>query len=159
MTTHNSAFSYASKAERSTSHIFYKSFLKKMEVSLIKYFGESEAIRCMKILSRRTVNIVNPETFFFNSGDMGDTSLQTYNNSTSLEEFIHGSTLRLLQRAELGDTEIEVREFFFALADMLSNEVHDIDKNYLRIYLKEFLLSLSKTIRESPFKLILTPPT
>lgn len=152
------ALSFTSRAEATTSKLFYKSFLKKMESSLIEFFGEDEAFRCMEFLSKKSVKILNPETFFFNTDNMGDTSFDIYNTSKSAEEFIHGCTLKFIERAEYGETYIEIREFFLILADMLSKETRAIDENNLRGYLKNFLLQLSKTTAEPPFKLVLTIP-
>lgn len=140
-----------SVARKEVSRLFYDGFLKKLDIGLTKYFGKEESIRTMKSLSSGRVRLINPETFFFNIYNINDNSLELYNSCKNFDDFYTRGVMAFKKRAESGEIDIEVREFFLALTDLLSSSIPTFTIADLKKYLLNLILTFSNATHKSPF--------
>lgn len=151
-------FNYSSILRKETSITFFERFSEKLNENLVKYFGLPEAQRVMELLNRGTIKIVSPETFLYSSENVGDNSLELYNNCNTVEEFYYKSILYFKKRAETGETEIKIREFFLALADIIYTKKGEIPETELSSWMYNLLVTLINTTHVSPYSLELPEP-
>ena len=144
-------FNYSAILRKETSLVFFERFSQKLNENLIKYFGSQEAQRVMRLLERGTLKITSPETFLYSSENIGDNSLNLYNTCESVEDFYYKSLIALKKRAEMGETDIELREFFLVLADMLDRDQTNITNMELSVWVKNLLTTLVNATHPSPY--------
>lgn len=151
-------FNYSSILRKETSVKFFERFSEKLNENLIKYFGISEAQRIMTLLNRGTIKIVSPETFLYSSENIGDNSLELYNTCSTAEEFYYKSLLYFKKRAEMGETDIKIREFFLVLTELIHNEKGEIPEAKISSWIYNLLVTLINTTHVSPYILELPEP-
>lgn len=151
-------FNYSSILRKETSVIFFERFSEKLNENLIKYFGTAEAQRIMGLLGEGTIKITSPETFLYSSDNVGDNSLELYNTCESVEDFYYKSLMVLKKRAELGETDIEIREFFLALCDLIANRGKELTTMQLGIWIKNLVATLVNATHPSPYIMKLMDP-
>lgn len=95
----------------------------------------------------------------FTFTNIHDPSIEIYNTSKNLDEVLYRLSDYFRARAELGETNIEVREFFFVMADLMSTTTEALSKAELEVILKNFLMSLCRKYEKSPFKLVVADPS
>jgi hypothetical protein len=122
-----------------------------------EYFGSKETTRVLKALETSKIQIPSIEIFLFDSSDINDQSLQLYNTCKSIEEFVTKSIINFKKRAETGETEIEIKEFFFVLTDLFqTNEL--CSELFLKDLLKSFIISLITVRNKSPYVFTIIEP-
>lgn len=150
---------YGTIARRETSRIFFERFLGIIEKNLVKFFGEAESRRVLKILKKGQLRIVSPENFLYCGTDISDKSLEIYNTSKTVEEFFYKSMLYFKERAENGETDIEIREFFLALVDILAlQKYNSISDEDLGKYMRMLFTTLTNITHQSPFVVRILEP-
>lgn len=150
--------SYASVLNGEARKLFLQSFLKKLNTFYIKYFGKEETRKVMGCIEKGILDIESPETYFFNTDNASDNSLELYNTSRNISDFFYDSLINFNRRAELGETNIQVREFFLAFADALSKQAKVIEPSDLPNYLRTLISSFSRTTTKSPFRFTFLMP-
>ena len=136
---------------------FYKHFMAKIRDISTEYFGSKETTRVLKALETSKIQIPSIEIFLFDSSDINDQSLQLYNTCKSIEEFVTKSIINFKKRAETGETEIEIKEFFFVLTDLFqTNEL--CSELFLKDLLKSFVISLITVRNKSPYVFTIIEP-
>lgn len=151
-------YNYSSILRKETAVVFFERFSKKLYESLVKYFGENEAVRVMQLLEKGNLKIVNPETYLYTSHNVNDESLELYHKCRSFEEFYYKSLMQLKYRAELGETTIYIREFFLVFADYMTRGAKKLARAELGQYIKNFLSSLIKATDVTPYIVQLMEP-
>lgn len=136
---------------------FITQLLKKTSLLITQYFGEAESKRVMEVLETGRVKICNTETFLFDKEGENDTSLTLYNQVKTIDEFIHKALIRFKKRAEIGHTNIVIKEFLFALADMLQNSKVTLIDN-MEEKIKNFLMSLATIEEFCPYVIHIMEP-
>lgn len=148
---------YKSLIDGQSKAEYYRHFLKKVNDVATEYFGETEAKRVLKTLKSNKIKIPSIESFLFDSADISENSLQLFNTCKSTEEFVAKSIIYFKKRAEMGETNIFIRDFFLILADLLkTNEL------YLEPIIKEiirnFISSLITATETTPYCFVIIEP-
>lgn len=149
--------SFSSILRQETSLVFLERFVEKISNMLIKAYEEREAKRIITFLKKSKIVIVNPETFLFKYTSLGDTSINIYNNAQDPDEFFFEAFSILKKRAEDGETDIVLREFFLVLIDLFSRK-NNIPHDNLLFYIKYLVLSMSNITHPTPFTMQIMHP-
>ena len=148
---------YKSLIEGKSKAEYYRHFLKKLNDIITEYFGAKEALRVLKTVETGNIQVPGIESFLFDFEDISEQSLELFNTCKSAEEFVTKSIISFKKRAETGETSIYIKDFFFILADLLSNE-----KEYPLIRIKEiltnFITSLITVADKSPYIFVIAEP-
>ena len=147
---------YKSLIEGKSKAEYYRHFIKKINDIATEYFGDKEAIRTLKALESKKIQIPNIEMFLFDFNDISDPSLGLYNTCKSPEEFILQSILYFKKRAETGETGIYIKDFFLVLADLLKTDFYS--ESIIQELLKNFITSLITTQKTSPYSFVIIEP-
>lgn len=149
--------SFSSILREETSVIFLERFVKRLTTLLTKTYGEEETKRIINFLQKGKVTIGNPETFLFKYAPSNDNSIALYNLSKDVDEFFFNALTVFRKRAEEGETDIMLREFFLALIDIFSRN-KKLPHDKLIFYIKYTFLFLSNITHPSPFTMQLMHP-
>ena len=108
----------------------------------------SQAIETQKI------QVPGIESFLFDFNDISDPSLELYNRCRTVDEFITESIIFFKKRAERGETNICIKDFFLVLADLLkTNELYP--PLTIKEILRNFIFSLITVADKSPYNFII----
>lgn len=151
-------YNYSTITRRLARPIFFERFWEKLEENLEKCCGKEKSEYLKELLKRGSIKIKSPETFIFAIKDISDTSIKWYNRAKSFDDFFFKSLLYFKKRAEIGETDITVREFFFTFIDALSNEDNRISDEKLSYYIKTLLMTLLNSTHISPFRIQVPEP-
>ena len=156
----NPKMSFSSILREETSIVFLERFTHRLLFLLKKRYEESIARRIATLLKNRILTIECPESFLFKYAPISDNSIQFYNNAIDLDDFLYNSLFYFRKRAEDGDTDIVIREFFIALMDGFSNKNKrvTISQEKIVFYMKYILFFLCNFTHPSPFILQLLHP-
>ena len=137
---------------------FFEKFARKLINLVGVNFGLQEKIQVAKLLQNGTLSILNPEGFFFSANSISDNSYEIFNTSKDLEDFFFRSMMYFRERAESGETNIIIREFFIIFIELFSKEIKNITEEKLDFYLKYFFAVLVNASHPSPFTIQLLEP-
>lgn len=149
---------YYSILHKETAQIFFDRFIGVLSKNLEKFFGEEEARRVLECLGTKKLRIISPENFLYSPLDISDNSLELYNTCNSIDEFFYKSLMNFKKRAESGETDIEVREFFFAFIDYISTRKKEVLEEDINKYTKMLLATFTNVRHPSPFVLRILEP-
>ena len=149
--------SFSSILREETSVIFLERFVKRLTNLLMRTYGETETKRIINFLQKKKIIIGNPESFLLKYAPMNDNSVSIYNLSKDLDEFFFNALTTFKKRAEEGETDIILREFFLVLIDIFSKD-KKLPHDKLIFYIKYTFLFLSNITHPSPFTLQLIYP-
>lgn len=158
MATDKTYVTYSSIANKEVSKIFFERFLGTIKKHMTNFFGEVETTRVLRQLGTGQLRIKSPENFLYSSFDINDKSINIYNEATSVDDFFYKSLIYFKGRAETGETDIEIREFFFALIDLISANSTITLNNDINKYIKMFVTTLVNVNHKSPFVLKIVEP-
>ena len=148
---------YKSLIEGKAKAEYYRHFIKKLNDIITEYFGSDETKRVLKGVESSKIQIPCIETFLFDHEDISDPSLSLYNTCKSVDELITKSIINFKKRAERGENNINIKDFFFILADLLQD-----DKLYplqtIKDIFKSFITSLITVVNSSPYSFIIVEP-
>ena len=144
-------YNYSTITRRIARPEFFSRFWEKLGEYLEKYCGEEKSNFIKELLKLGTLKIKSPETFLFAIKDISDTSIKWYNRAKSFDDFFFKSLLYFKKRAETGETDIIVSEFFFTFIDALSNESNNISDEKASYYIKSLFMTLLNSTHISPF--------
>ena len=148
---------YSSIVQKEANLYFYEKFAKRLMNTIEKNFGEENRIRVAKLLQKGIISISNPEMFFFSDNPVSDTSYEFFNTSFDMEEFFFKSLMYFRGRAETGETNIIIREFFIVFIELFAKK-YRVDEKEVSSYLKYFFATLLNTYHSSPFVIQLIEP-
>ena len=149
--------SFSSILREETSVIFLERFVQRLTNLLTKTYGETETKRIIDFLQKGKVIIGNPESFLLKYAPMNDNSIALYNLSGDLDEFFFNALTTFKKRAEDGETDIVLREFFLVLIDIFSKN-KKLSHDKLIFYIRYIFLFLSNITHPAPFTLQLIHP-
>lgn len=149
---------YYSILHKETAQIFFDRFIGVLNKNLEKFYGEEEARRVLTCLGTKKLRIISPENFLYSPLNISDNSLELYNTCKSMDEFFYKSLMNFKKRAEGGETDIEVREFFFALIDYISTHKDTILEEDINKYTKTLLATFINVRHPSPFIIRILEP-
>lgn len=155
----NTTFKYRTILQEETSKTFRKRLLHKINLNIVKNFGTEEAVRVMGLLNEGKITISNPELYLLSLKNISDNSLELYNTCNSFHEFYYKSLFRFKELAESGETNIEIKEFFLVLADILSKGSDLTPLGDICTLMKNLITTLSNVTHKSPFHLVLFDPS
>lgn len=122
-----------------------------------EYYGSAEAKRVLKAIETHKIQVPSIEMFLFDYNDVSDPSLLLYNTCKSVEEFITQSIINFKKRAEMGETNIIIQEFFLIITDLLKSD------NSTSVTIKElfrtFITALITATNQSPYNIVIIEPT
>lgn len=144
---------YNSIIKEKINRAFFERLISSIENNVSKYFGKEEAKKVINTLYEGKIKIENPENFLFSEENLRDSSLEFLTETSSFDEFFYNSILKFKERAELGESEIEVREFLIGLVHLTTQNPNKINKEFLNKYMKIMLTTLSNRTHSSPFTL------
>lgn len=148
---------YKSLIEGKAKAEYYRHFIKKLNDIITENFGDKETKRVLKGLDSKKITIPCVETFLFDYEDISDPSFVLFNTCRTVDEFIIKSLLNFKKRAERGETNIVIKDFFLVLADLLKDEeLYTLD--IIKDILKSFLVSLVTVADRSPYTFVLIEP-
>ena len=148
---------YKSLIEGKSKAEYYRHFLKKLNDIITEYFGAAEALRVLKAVDTGKITVPGIESFLFDFNDVSEQSCELYNTCKSAEEFVTKSIISFKKRAETGETDIYIKDFFFVLADLLS-DTEKYPPMRIKEILTNFMTSLITIANKSPYVLIITEP-
>ena len=145
---------YKSLIDGQSKAEYYRHFIRKLNNITTEYFGEDETRRVLKAIESQRVEVPGIESFLFNHKDISDPSLSLYNTCKSIEEYVARSIVYFKQRAETGETDIHIKEFFIVLTDFLSTE-KEYSPLSIQEILKNFIMALVTATNKSPYTFVL----
>ena len=151
-------YNYSSILRKEASAIFFERLSRKLALNIEKYFGKGESQRVIKLLGKGRLKIVSPETFLFSSENLNDSTLDLYNTCSSVEEFFYKGLMYFKKRAERGETDIVIREFLLAFADLFTKSRRVISQEELCEYIRTLIPTTVNATHPSPFAIELIEP-
>ena len=148
---------YKSLIEGKSKAEYYRHFLKKLNDIITEYFGAAEALRVLKAVDTGKITVPGIESFLFDFNDISEQSRELYNTCKSAEEFVTKSIISFKKKAETGETDIYIKDFFFMLADLLSNK-EEYSSMRIKEILTNFVTSLITVANKSPYVFIIVEP-
>lgn len=148
---------YKSLIEGKNKAEYYRHFIKKINDISAKYFGVDETNRVMKALESQKIQVMGIESFLFDFNDISDPTMQLYGTCKSAEELLAKSIIYFKGRAEKGETNIPVQNFFLILSDLLANDVL-YTKARIRELIKNLVTSLITVRDKTPYNFIILEP-
>lgn len=148
---------YSTIIQKEASLYFYEKFAKRLMTSIEKNFGEKNRIKAAELLQKGIISISNPEGFFFSNDPVSDMSYEFFNTSFDMEEFFYKSLMYFRGRAETGETDIIIREFFIVFIELFAKK-YKVNEKEVSMYLKYFFATLLNTYHPSPFVIQLIEP-
>lgn len=148
---------FSSILREETSVTFLERFTQRLTNLLVKTYGEKETNRIIDFIKKGKITIGSPETFLFKYAPLNDNSISLYNSSYDLDDFFFNALATFRKRAEEGETDIILREFFLVLIDIFSKD-NKLPKDKLIFYVRYTILSLSNITHPSPFTIQLLHP-
>ena len=149
---------YKSLIEGKAKAEYYRHFIKKINDLTTKYFGEQEAQRILRGINSKKIQVTGIEAFLFDYNDISDPSLTLYNECSSIDEFLIKSIAMFKRRGEMGETNINIQNFFLVLSDMVSSNLTYNSETLERI-LYSFISSLLTTTDKSPYAFLIIEPS
>ena len=149
---------YYSILHKESAQTFFNRFIGVINKNLIKFFGEEEAVKVLRRLENKQLKIISPENFLYSPNNISDNSLELYNTCNSIDEFFYKSLLNFKKRAEAGETDIEVREFFFAIIDYIATYKKELPEDKINNYMKILLATFINVRHPSPFIIRILEP-
>ena len=119
-------------------------FVKSLAKGLEKYFNKKASYRILSSLERGRLEIRNPEAFNSVFFQHGDPSLAIYQESKTFSEFFFKILDTYKEMVASGFSEIQVRELFMVMSDMLNRENKIISKEILKPYIYAFVSLFSE---------------
>ena len=148
---------YKSLIEGKVKAEYYRHFIKKLNDIITEHFGKDEALRVLKAIETQKIQVPGIESFLFDFNDISDPSLELYNRCRTVDEFITESIIFFKKRAERGETNICIKDFFLVLADLLkTNELYP--PLTIKEILRNFIFSLITVADKSPYNFIIIEP-
>ena len=143
--------SYNSVVTKENHKIFIKKFTENLYKKLLNYFQENDADRIIQDLIQGNASIKNVENFLFSAHSLQDPSFQLRKEYKEVNDFTFNSIMYFKKRAEKGDTDILVREFFLILCEYLKKSSFEKAKGEFKSAFTNLLITLSNSSQKSPF--------
>ena len=118
---------------------FLSMFFKRMDKDLVKYYGKNEAIKILKLLGRKEIEVINPEIFFTAQNNINDPAIEMFARIKNMPDFFRAYSVECKKLIALKCSKINLPLFFFAIGQIdAAGQLNIYDR-----VIKDFIMSVS----------------